>query len=768
MAKPIPNNNRYLTSFIRTYLVKKADIKRLSIAFFYGLYFKDIDLSLLESGTLNAEYILFQLLAEQASTSSLRKYIQKLSFEIQVRLIGHSLQHYREGSYFILTECEQLFSKGAQRYHRLYEFLLHLKRHYYDIDYFQELLNQEKTINEKALENIQHQLEAKAEKQIQEISSLFKQLTVLFKSHDEHRFSLEDFRQFAKTFGLYGHYPYITLLGKEILTTSLLDKMRILQAIFRDPLRSVQIKPEEFQSVVSFLLMLRTHLASINGDPTKYAEGLKWLTIAIPTSGKRLDKQAGLHSLIDGVNFMQDFLNANLPSQKQLKSPPIFVFDQSDEPIFIKNKRYIHRINKIKHSNVVHVSRKEALAIANKIGIEPLLNTTKEGNFGFAGSRNCVFLLAPLLKHLYLKGKTTINSVLKLDRKTLLHLFKDVVLSANNRDSGNTILMIDDDMQIPEANLFCHALFSQDCANSYGFSHGFCYGRATKYLNRFRALQEILYHPEDTFDITQWVNIPFSITMAEYIGKPKICLNVPFGQEERHLDIGKVINPLLQLSYHLGGTRYPNQHIPSRHFIDLDKHLAKFIPYTMDINLSMDLIEPSNVNGRCIFPWNDIPFSTHFSCLNDVFNYISDKKTKKIIQQRFWRNVNEVFGSSDNDIPLRKCLHEIINMNVDAIFNGFKRQHPLNHAEKTALTKIGNLYKEFQQDATLLWSFATSLIKSDLGSHQIKDIINQTKSALEKQNAVSLSDYPFTQHFYLLCLSVGAGEFSDNIHSIIR
>lgn len=808
------------SEFIAKHLSKKKEVEGLIIELLYGLYFKDIDLSnlIFEKQKNDFEFLLFQKIAEKVSEATLRKIIQTLSLDMQVRLICFSFQHYREGSYLIIREFEQLFKRGKGQIKsslpakNLVELINLLKRRYYDADHLFILLQKKEKLEEADLTSLMHRLEEHAWRQTQEFHSLLDKLIPLiinfpikvhdaieklkqttysasqksentaklqaqkesleayFKDYYKRDYSVEDFNNLLKVIGFRGHYPYIRIYGKDIFTTSLIDKLNILNEIFSSPPSLAQINQSELLSIFSFILMLVNHLEAVNYNPSKYKEGIELLTCAIPTCGKRLSRQSGLNTLLEGLISFTTFLNEKLRGSITLSKLPIFVFDQSNESLFNENCRYIRNLNKYHGSNVVHVSKNDALALANKIGLEPLLNTTQHGSFGFGGSRNCVFLLTALLKKLYAGGKRTFRDILQEDKATLISIFQQTVLEKQKDQafSENMIFMIDDDMEIPQANFFPHALFVQQCSNAYAFSHGFCYGRATKFQNRFRNLNDLLEKSLDTFDFTQWLRIPFSITMAEFVGNPKICLNLPLGQEESHLRISKVPNPLLHISYHLGGTRYPGQQIPTHFFVGLEKHLERFIPYTMDINISSDLIDPSNELGQSILPWNDIKIADTFTCLQDVFIYIANDNTRREMQHRFWKNVQAVFDKEQgNNIPLRICLNDLMTMDIDLILKEFKKQNSLDRTESAALSKIGELYKFFQRDAKIFWEFGSMLLTHEIDEGNSKKIIEQTKQHVEKQQGVSFADYTFTQSFYLLCHSAGAGGFSDIIRGLL-
>lgn len=784
-----------LTLFIKQHQLSQKDIKQLLIALIYGVFFNEIQFAKLQDSR-DVEWLLIQTLAEKASRNKLKNILQLMSINQQIHLLAFIFKRYREGSFAILQTLKSIclsqrhHSSAKPYYTILLDLITGLTRKTFDVKTFVHMVRQATTIDEKILDEILTKLKTQARKNVQACFVLFNQLIPLmidfpiriyeslgkvkgrlktalkqqkalrlrFQHYTEKNYTLNDFKALIAIIGLYGQVPYIQARGKQYLTSGLKDKIKFIYEIFKHPLAIARLAPSEILSILSFALTFISYLDAASRHFDIFQEGLDKLTCAIATHEKYLAKQASLESILEGFQ-----ISWHPPpiAVSRLKEIPIFVFDQSNVLLFEKNQKYIRQLNKRYHSSIIHISYDQAITLAKKIGIEKFLRTSDIKTMGYGGSRNCIFLLTPLLKHLFKIGKKTFSEVQQLDNKLLLNLFQQIVLH-NSTKTNNTIFMLDDDIEIPIANIFSHALFAQQCENEYLYSHGFCVGRVTKYLNKFRDLQEILENPSQIFDFSQWVDIPFSIKMAEYVGKPKICLNLPLGQEEAHLKIECVNNPMLQISHHLGGTRYPSDQIPSHFFVGLETHLKKNIPYVLGVSLSMDLIDPSNISNRCILPWNDSPLSalSQCECLHDIFMFISHEKNKQEIQKRFWKNVRDVFHPTKGlSIPLRQEIDRLISMDVDNILRKFKTTHTLDLSEKRSLSAIGNLYKFHQQDALLFWEFGSELIK--LKTDNIKLAINNIKAKLEKKHHILFIQYPTTYNFFLMCCSLGAGEFSS-------
>lgn len=786
-----------LILFIKKFNLNQLTIKKLLSSILYGIYYNEIKFSALQSNG-DIEWLVIQILAEKISRIRLKVILKQLSIDQHIHLLAFILKRYREGSFAILNALKSLCLSHhdkaiSSNYKILLDLILGLSGKIYDIKLFLDCLQHESKIDEENLKKILDVLKIHAKKSMTTcfiqfnklISSMIeypliffesynnlkhyssedspleqkKKLQHLFKDYLDKKYTLHDFEKLLQTIGLYGQMPYIQVGGKEYFTTGVFDRIQFLYKIFKEPLAVAQLNPSEISSSISFALTFILHLETIL-HPEILKESSQLFSCAIATSGKYLVEQASLESILEGLqtsNFLNDV--------------PLFVYDQSNALIFKRNQRYINRLNKHYSNSIVHISGCEAVSLAKKIGIVELINTSQRGYMGFGGSRNCIFLLSPLLRHLFKleKGFKKISDVQNMDDRELIKLFQQIVLR-NDAESNNAILMVDDDMEIPAANIFSHALFARQSKQEYSHTYGICVGRVTKHLNIFHNLDEILKHPAVIFESTQWLNIPFSVKMAEYIGKPKVCLNLPIGQEEGHLRIESYTNPLLHTCNHLGGTRYPTSLIPSHFFVGLEAYLKKMIPYVFGISLSMDLIDPSNSSNRCILPWNDHNTFTTFKCLNDVFTYIANEITAKEMQKRFWKNVNKVFHSAEGPlVPLRQDIDKLRRLDIDAILNEFKRTHQLDHTENLSLKHIGSVYKFYQLDIKLLWEFGSQLLslKLDENTNNIELAIDHTMNGLEKKHLIQFIDLPITYSFFLMCHSLGAGEFSRIIKSQI-
>lgn len=808
-----------LSSFLESY-VSKTVKKRLLTSLLSGLYFKDINLALFQeqSHCNNLELLMFQLLAEKASKSSLKKILAKLSTSQQVFLLHYVFKNYREGSYAIINEFESLYTKKRQRTGKyLLNLISGLKNNYYDRNTFYKAIAEHITIDAQLLNALMQDLDALAKQHTQEFFFLFNSLIPLmidspvrvydaieelkktlpdsgyqptpierkraeeqkaslyrrFETYLSSHYSLENILQFAKIFGLKGQFPFLRVLGKQLFADSLIEKMHLMHQIFNEPLTLAQMPHDETVVLFDFALAIISHLEAIR-HPSAFSEGLDLLTCAIVTKGKVLSEQPSLPSVLKGFNNLKTYLDSY-----NLGSYPLYVFDQSLPALFKKNQLFINKLNRRHGCAIVHVSKEEALKLSRKVGLEPLLNTTRTGDFGFGGARNCVFLLTPWLRLGYRRGMETVESMLKMKTHAVKALFRESVLDNDSSENanGHSVLIIDDDMEIPAANIFSHLLFAKEIRHIFTCCCGFCSGRATKYSLKFPTLSDVLSSPENHYAHTEWTNIPFYASMPQCIGKPRVFLNLPFGHEESHVIIPWTINLMLQGAYHLGGTRYSDKNIPTHWIVGLEGHLKDYVPYSMGIYLAMDLIDPSDLSGRCILPWNIEGKPAGFFSLSDCLAFIAKASTKKEIRQRYWKNVRDLFEvPSSKAIPLRQCIDDLIYTDVNIALHRFRKEfektEKLNRIENASLENIGELYKFFQDDAILFNEFGLEILNkmNEICDSELvtSKLLNRIQSHIEKQRGINFADYPITYGFYLLCRSVGAGEFCDMIKSIVE
>ena len=820
-----------LSEFIELYIQKKTDLKPFLIALLNGLYFGDFNFS--NHQTLNPRenlnFYMFQILAEVINRKNLKPSLSKLSKDGQITLMCYALRKYREGSFPILEELEAIFFADPQKIQE-YELLIKLRKNCFDSEKLHSLLLDIPEVNSAILPTLLQKLEDHVEEQTKElypallslIPRLIQTPMKIFKSVEEqhkHRgtwdliksqedlkeaeketeemhsqfatfqskqYSLDDLRRFVEIFGMVGHSPPFKFRGYQYPERSLTEKINTLHFLLNNPLAFVPAK-YEVSSFYHLIYSIVAHLDAVATNPSKYTRGFKEITCTIPTYQKKLSQLPILPSILKAMHTIINYLNHTTQAKIKLKKFPLYVFDQSNEKIFAENKRYINQLNRLHKSSIIQLSRNDILSLAKKIGIESLINTTRRGFLGYGGARNSVFFLTPILKQAFKQGKKTVKEVLEIPKKELRSLFQSYVLGSSTKPAGETLLMLDDDMEIADSNLLSHALLAEEFDKEYFHSYGWNQGRQTKTIC-FIGLKQLLKNPREVLNSTKWISTLRSSGMSEYLSKPQFCLNLPYGSEEGHSDkMGKWGSRMLQPSYHLGGARFPTKQLPTHFFVGLEDSLKSFIPYALNISLISCLLDPTGRLDRSVLPWSNEDFTDKFSSLKQVFEFIGKEKQKKEMQKLFWMNIHKTFIFAYKD-SFNQLLDELIQGDVDAIINEFKKQERLTRGEGKSLKIIGEMYKGFQKDAAYLSdliNIVVEKIKNNLKALGIEDmdkwaeyctdysinftqLIDQAKDTVEKKNNINFQDFPFTQALYLILHVIGAGDFNESIKSYAR
>lgn len=784
-----------LDKFIITHIPKKTETRKFIIALLYGLYFRDIDLKEYQGQNFrnNIQFFMFQLLAETVSTQTLQSVLKGLPFDMLLTLICYAIGRYREGSSKILS--------GLKLFEELNELITGLKRNYFDVNLFYKLLLTKPKITPKVLKVFIGILEDQALEETKEAYNKFTNLIPLLinsphqsmlkenekrdlESTLNHSPSLQEFHHFTRLFGLRGHNPYVLICLGEFEQRPLVNTLDILNQVFTDPELIPKITQEQYGAIFAFVQAIVLHTHVLTQDPKNYLGGLDEITFAIPTKGKLLEIMPSLPSILSGLTSLVNCINARSSHKVDLKDYPIFVYDQSDTPLFDRNKRFIDKLNRQNKCSIITISKEEAITAARKLGIEPLVNTSGSGEMGFGGARNAVFLLTPILRELYRIGHKTIEGILNVEASLFATLFQKYVLG-NASTSGRTILTIDDDMEIPEANIFAHVLFSQLNVDKYYLSFGNNLGRGTKHVKPIPPFEDLLHlqHVVGMLSSTKWVEQVLHVTtLAESLSKPCVFLNLPMGCEETHITMNLLHNPLLQTSYHLPGTRYPTHKLPTHFFVGLEDFLKTYIPYVFHVGLNAKFIDSPPLFDATILPWSD----GNFSSLRETFGVIACDKTKCLLQKNFWRKVHEFFIEKPKESDsLTNCLQSFIHVEMVSSLERGLKQEKFFRSEKESLKKIATLYSFYQLDVKLFYEFGRVIIKEIKrqlivqgvletenwfeccvdSTLDLSIIVEQSKSSIEKHYDVRFCDRPLIHGFYLLIRAAGLGGFCDIIRN---
>jgi len=798
--------------FIDQHLKNKREIKTFIAKLLYGLYFRDFDLVELSKKhpRQHIRFFLLQILSETANAGTLRKAIRSLSWDDLAVFIAVAHLNYREGSFLLLRQIQDLFRKNPM----INLLLRNLSRKYISPSAFFNYLAKTVVKDLRDLEKISQNLQEGAAKQIQTIYQLFYPLILsliaspvktyqalenlkgLQKTQDpqklleaqnlskkfkeafdfflEKKNSEESFAVFFQQFGLYGHQPPIKVPGFHD-SESLLQKIQALHKLFQNPLSFASMPQEDLQAIYAFVLRICYRLYTYHCASDRYKEGLDLLTFAMPTFGKDLSRQPWLFSIASGLNTLSEyFKKANL--EISLDQYPIYVFDQSPKRLFVKNQRFIRKLEERFKCCIVHVSQTEALLLAKKLHLEKLIATQEKGAFGYGGARNCVYFLTPMLKAAHKLGKRTVSEAIDLNEDELQTLFRRSVLGEVAQGQDAVLHMGDDDIEVPEACIFADLLFAQKFNQEYFDRMTYIIGRATNIINPYLDLQSFLKSPAGLYHFTQWKDTANLAGIVGLLSKPKFCLNLPFGSEEKDFRLKGYSDPFRPALIHLSGNRHPSKQIPADPFSGLAESLEKINVYVFHIGMVQSLLDSRDNKGRCVFPWNprrnESPYP--FTSLGQALKFASQEKYKKEMQKRFWKNVDGLLSPEQKTTFLIGMdLEYLLNQDVDASIREFRQTNPLFEKVKS-LDEIGLCYKRFQKDAKLFQDFLEK-VKNEICQRvenpstwfegcvelNLSAIIEQIRKEMEVQNRVRFKQWPFTHGLYLLLRSVGAGEFSD-------
>ncbi|MBS0635901.1 MAG: hypothetical protein JSS12_00170 [Verrucomicrobia bacterium] len=669
-----------------------TDQNALKTEIMYGLYYGGFYLK-------QGEFAVVQLMAEFEPIGHI---LHDWTSEKIVRFIAYLFKYPREGTFKALSQFDG-------RYQRL---ISGLRRYFYDVELCTPIDNLEQLLEEDAA--------AKTKELYYEFTSLMqilgpavdrlyggilelverfedpatKQAVIQkweiakkgFEPFFSHNYSYEDFLAFTRLFGLYGYPPIFRNTPTE--TSSLLEKVKNVKKIVTG-LESLSrtlttLVPQDLESILSFMTTIVSHLHATTKDPSRYCEGLKQFTCTIATCNKLLEHEAALPSLVAAYKVAGD------------ATPAIVVFDQSSEEIFEKNSAFIATLQ----YPVIHLSKAETIKRAKELGAEKLIITTPEGDFGFGGARNCQFLLTP--------------------------------------HSSQKLLLVDDDMYIHETNMLSCAL-----AEGTLSAEGIQLGRASKFNLFYWDLPEVLYAPDSTNTFPVWIDRFTSTGYSEQLMLPKICLNLPQGNEESHFLSFAKEHTFIKPSFHLASSRYPKGEVPTKHFVGLDRYLKKSIPYVLLLCLTEFFISPKSRFVPTILPWNEIELNPHAD-LNFIYRSLD------IVKGRFWNNMRGFFSEKRPEFAqFLAIIERIRNLDVDKVLAQYTLE--LTQEERASLIKLGSVYKDVKNDVEQFWQLGSRLCAEPDFAFTVPD-----------------ASLPLTQGLCLMVNALARGGFKEALAALLK
>lgn len=497
--------------------------------------------------------------------------------------------------------------------------------------------------------------------------------------------TLEAIDRFVAVFGLYGHQLPVSLHAFE--SGSLIDKL------------------EEIQGHVDAALFaerILLHIEALSNHPEWYVEGLKSLVHALPTCGKDLSKLYWLESTAASLQEMGKYIN--VPSHS------IYVFDQSEQVLFKKNAAYIARLKKRYGVDIVHIGAASLLDLASRHNLQHLIVTSSNGQFGYGGARNAIFLLVPLLVN------------------------KDVFIH-----------MGDDDVYVHPSLVFSDALWAYQHKDEYSGRMGYVAGRFARDSNFTK--HDVLYATHKILAQCPWIAAPYPHGMSGLVSKPKLCLPLPFGQEENHmLAMHREFFDFRVPTIHLAGPRYPvYKDVPTSIFCGLGKFLQSRYVDVFQRLLVTELLDPTNRYNQCALPWN--MQSKLFTSFDEMLECMKSPTTKALMQKQFWSNFRQAvaaFSKTEQGSHLHssQALQEIVQTNWDQEFAQVK---PVGQAQA-----LRAFYREFAIQAAHYKAF---MYKID---EERRKPGSTTLQAIEAARATieDIEGKPLAYTLYLFCKSV--------------
>lgn len=727
-----------LDTFCSRHNLSSADKTTFLSRLLYATYYERIKTSSFQEKTPEyKECFLLAALADFLSETKLKKILKVLSERLTLALVQFCGFNLQEGAWKTMRALTSLYAKNNE----WQQLLTNIRQKYYDVCLLEDLL---KAASKPNVKSIIEQLEKQADQQVRKIHSLLPyllnllltypsrtnspnaqseqlDLAILFGEYLNQQYTIEEMRTFFRLFGLNDFYTSLAITNSELSDLPyILEK---LNEILKNP---NPIQKEAFEFIVEFLLALCRQLYAFNRKPDQYIKGLSSVVYALPTRGRNLTELPWLPSVIEGLKSIATH------AQTKLRDFPIVIFDQSPSKQFQGNKKTLQILAKQERIALWHISSTQAVNLAKKLKLQDWIPLTPQGNFGYAAARNCVYLIAPVIREAATKGIKSAEAILKLKPKLLREWFEAKTLGVNGSDT--VIAMGEDDVDILPCNFFADALFAFHHQDEYFQRESYFIGRSTWYANPYLDPASVLANPGKATSITLWDYKPRIHGSIGLLTKPRFCLPIYFGNEEQHATLKKSsIEYFQQLPLHLAGTRFPTKALPHSPLDGLEQFLSPILPHTMQISLSISLIDPQNALGRNILPWNDLELDKikQFSNLNDLWHYALSKKTLKIMKERFWKNLTDL---ADEDLPRPLPIKQDIERLVHADLSV-----PMPPALK-------QFYERIQVDACMFMALARDIARTQSLKSSIKTV--------EKAFGLKVGQTQLTKDLSILILMV--------------
>lgn len=416
--------------------------------------------------------------------------------------------------------------------------------------------------------------------------------------------------------------------------------------------------PNDLKSAIDWAqLFAQVHTLTV--DPKRYLTGLKRIVMALPTAGKPLEEFTYLPTLAENLVTVLETALGKPPETDDLAKHPILVFDQNKPTIYNANTTYLTELSRKTKARFVQVSMQHALKIAATLKIKDYFDASGDGNAGYGGCRNIVFLLGPML-FAALRDNLAVSAdtFADLPESSLKLLLKKVL---DNKDCL-MVLMGDDDTTLLPGFLHAKSLLAScepepqpveypvQLTGSNGIQPRVpCYAKISQRTGgRFTLAfppTPIRYYTLHTDDRETYEEMIFRgmgaacwdpgemwHEMAGVLCHLGACLPLTWPTEEEHFSVFEKLRDSLAYSIHHPGDRYK---VVSARFLDMAN-------YCLDASFVQDLYwKQSGKKEPRVMPWNDKGPETAFEELYEVFQFVVRKEADIAIA--FWKRLEAIF-----------------------------------------------------------------------------------------------------------------------------
>ena len=673
----------------------KKEQKAFLSCILYHIFALNFPLEHLRS-KLQLEGYLFSILASTCSNKTILKIWNSLSFTTKIKTAAFCSYFYDEGSFRLFQNCK---NEMSALYNKLAGGLITAKDLWHWAQNKKSITQKDLTL---FLEEQDHILKHKTAQFKKAAETLFLPLT----------FSDDLIRKFISIFGLYGHQVPLktpSLADFEGLD----DKLVAIIQYLKEPEKDAEIE----KALHLFCQRVLAHLKALS-HPEVYIEGLQHIVYTIPTCGRDLKNEPSLESFLEGFKRFSDH------------DFVIFIFDQSTVAQYKKNARYIKSLEKRYTTHIEHLDKSTLIHLAKEHGLEELIVTGPEKRFGYAGVRNALLLLGPIVHRRFY-----------------------------NKDLTPCIMISDDDVYNPACNLFSDALFAKEHLNSYFSRFGSYIGRITTTVYASMDFLECLTRSNKILSQCAWSQSPIPHCMSPLLSSPKLCLNIPLGQEENHFwALNNYDFDFRKPALHLAGWRYPKGILPTNRFSGLAAYLQPLNAYVWGLSLVTELLDPSNLSNKCALVWNLV--SKPYSCLTEAIDNILQPETIQAMQKQFWQNYRDFlkgFSESSGSHP-GHLVQQLIDSDLDKVLHEYCALNPDTHFYKKELLELQCFFQTMKQEALWLKEFAFAI--------ETLECIEKAKDLVERSSKKNIEALYFVYPLYVLCKSVGACGFQNAVRKM--